>query len=269
MYSRFLKSTVLSLIMVSTCAASNPLKVCADPNNLPYSNQAQQGYENRIAKLLATHLHRQLVYRWSRMDRGFVREFLNRGECDVLVEVPTNFTPVLVTAPFYESSYFFVTRRDRGMKIETFDDPVLKKLKIGVQMVGDDYASPGTALTRRGLAKNIVGFQSEGDDPGKIIRAVSAGNIDIAIVWGPLAGYYARFVSHRVRLTPVPAFDAPSIPFRYQMSMAVRKGNMALQQQLTSFLRVNKTAIESVLREYGVPLTGIPSDDTAFAKGGL
>jgi mxaJ protein len=265
MCSRFLKSLLVVFGMVCSCAASEPLKVCADPNNLPYSNQSQQGYENRIAKLLAVHMHRQLVYRWSRMDRGFVREFLNRGECDVLVEVPTDFAPVLVTPPFYESTYVFVTRRDSGTKIETFDDPRLKKLKIGLQMVGDDYASAGIALTRRGLAPNIIGFKSEGDDAGKIIQAVSAGKIDIAVVWGPLAGYYSRFVPARLRLNPVPAFDAPSIPFRYQMSMAVRKGNTELQQQLSSFLITEKTAIEIVLREYGVPLIS----GNASTRGGL
>jgi mxaJ protein len=269
MYSRFLKSVFLPMLLVTACAASEPLKVCADPNNLPYSNQAQQGYENRIAKLLAAHLHRELVYRWSRMDRGFVREFLNHGECDVLVEVPTSFAPVLVTNPFYETTYVFVTRRNSGIKIESFDDPQLRKLKIGLQMVGDDYASPGIALTRRGLIRSIVGFRNGGDDAGKIIRAVSAGTIDIAIVWGPLAGYYARFGLNRLRLTPVPAFDAPSIPFRYQMSMAVRKGDTLLQQQLSLFLSTHKAAVENVLREYGVPLINRTGDDAASLKGRL
>ncbi|HSS98573.1 MAG TPA: quinoprotein dehydrogenase-associated putative ABC transporter substrate-binding protein [Terriglobales bacterium] len=256
------------LLLVVTCVASKPLKVCADPNNLPYSNRAGKGYENRIAELLAAYLHRNLVYQWSRMDRGFVREFLNTGECDVLVEVPANFAPVLVTAPFYKSTYVFVTRRPGRTGISSFDDPQLRKMKIGLQILGDDYASPGIALTRRGLAKNIVGFEGGGNDPGKIIRAVSAGNIDVAIVWGPLAGYYARSTSHRLRLTPVPALDAPAIPFRYQISMAVKKGNRQLQQELSGFLISQKTAIENVLREYGVPLLDVANPQMASARGG-
>jgi quinoprotein dehydrogenase-associated probable ABC transporter substrate-binding protein len=264
---RFLKVGLVAIILVLPSMALPTLTVCADPDNLPYSNRAREGYENRIAQLLADNLHRKLIYRWARMDRGFVREFLNRGGCDVLIQVPTAFAPVLATKPFYESTYVFVVRQSRKLKISSFDDPILRHLKIGVQMMGDDYATPGIALTRRGLAQNIVGFRSSGDESQEIIQAVSSGRIDLAIVWGPLAGYYARSAARKLRLVPVPAFDSPGLPFRYKLSMAVRKGNDSLKRELDAFLASQKSAIDRILRSYAVPTIDIHRDPQV--AGGL
>jgi mxaJ protein len=254
---RFLKLGLVAIVLALPSMALPTLTVCADPDNLPYSNRAREGYENRIAQLVADNLHRTLIYRWARMDRGFVREFLNRGECDVLIEVPTAFAPVLATKPFYESTYVFVTRQKRKLKVSSFDDPILHRLKIGVQMMGDDYATPGIALTRRGLAQNIVGFRSSGNESQEIIQAVLSGRIDLAIVWGPLAGYYARSATRKLSLAPVPAVDPPGLAFRYELSMAVRKGNDSLRQELDAFLVSQKAAIDRILRFYAVPTIDI------------
>jgi mxaJ protein len=127
------------------------LRVCADPNNLPFSNEQQQGFENKIAQLVAQDLNEKLSYTWWAQHRGFVRNSLNAKRCDVLIGVPTSFERTFSTVPYYRSTYVFVTRRDRHLKIGSFDDPQLKRLKIGVQLIGDDFTNtpPAHALTQR------------------------------------------------------------------------------------------------------------------------
>lgn len=244
-----------------------PLKVCADPDNLPYSNRAQQGFENRIADLLAQDLHRKLQYRWSRLGRGFIRSVLNSGECDVLITIPRTYPPVLTTPAYFASTYVFVTRKNRGLGVQSFDDPALRNMKIGVQVLDDDYAPPAQALARRGVVGNIFGFDSTGNEAGDIIRAVAHGKVDLAIVWGPLAGYYARQQHVALKITSVPPFDPPGLPFRYELSMGVRKSDKELRDQLTKFLSRNKRAVNRILRSYGVPLVP-PSEATAALSGG-
>jgi mxaJ protein len=274
MYSRFLNDIAGLALMVMVGALSAPaqhapapIKVCADPDNLPYSNQAHQGLENRIADLLAADLRRPLAYHWSRMGRGFIRSVLNGRECDVLIEVPKTFPPVLTTPAYFSSTYVFVTRKVGGPAVESFDDPVLQHLKIGVQVLDDDYAPPAQALARRGVVGNIVGFDSTGNQAGEIIRAVATGKVDLAIVWGPLAGYYARRQRVPLSLTPVPAFDPPGLPFRYEISMAVRKTDPQLRDQLSAFLVHRKPQIDRILRNYGVPLAST-DESTATRREG-
>jgi len=122
-------------MLISGLAFARDLRVCADPDNLPFSNNKQQGFENRIAELVARNLHANLVYQWQRMGRGFVREYLNTSQCDVLIGIPANFKPVLTTTPYYRSSYVFVTRKDGKLKPASLDDPALHELKIGVQVL--------------------------------------------------------------------------------------------------------------------------------------
>jgi mxaJ protein len=260
-------SCIASICLSSAFAWAEPasLKVCADPDNLPYSNRAQEGFENRIANLLGQDLHRRVEYRWSRLGRGFIRSVLNSGECDVLITVPRTYPPVLTTPSYFASTYVFVTRNSRGLDVRSFDDPVLRKIKIGVQVLDDDYAPPAQALARRGIVGNIIGFDSTGSEAGDIIRAVANGKIDLAIVWGPLAGYYARRQRIALKITPVPAFDPPGIPFRYELSMGVRKNDKQLRDELADFLSRRKQAVNRILRSYGVPLL---SSETAALSGG-
>src|SRR5436190_3681708 len=135
MCSSFPKLVCALVLLCSSAALAGDLRVCADPDNLPFSNEKQQGFENRIAELVARDLHANLVYQWQRMGRGFVRDYLNAGECDVLIGIPANFRPVLATSPYYRSSYVFVTRRDGHVKPASLDDPALHQLKIGVQVL--------------------------------------------------------------------------------------------------------------------------------------
>src|SRR5205085_340188 len=132
---------VVALLIATTAMAAPPLRVCSDPNNLPFSNSRGEGFENRIAQLLARDLGTTVSYYWFAQRRGFVRNTLTAGKCDVIIGIPSGFELAAPTRPYYRSSYVFVTRKDRGLDVTSFDDPRLRKLKIGVQMIGDDYAS--------------------------------------------------------------------------------------------------------------------------------
>jgi mxaJ protein len=251
MCSRFLSVTAVVIVAaIASCAGE--LRVCADPNNLPFSNQEQQGFENRIARVIARDLKASVHYEWQRMGRGFVREILNKGRCDVLLGIPTNFRAVLTTQPYYRSGYVFVTREDRRLHLTSFDDSRLRGMKIGVQIVGEEYAPPGQALGRRGLADNIVGFDTVAK-PNSIIRAVLNGQVDAAIVWGPLAGYLAKRHPGKLELTAVPQSDPP-LPMAFSISLGVRKKDTALRDELNAALRRDKPAIDRILRDYGVPM---------------
>jgi mxaJ protein len=183
-----------------------------------------------------------------------VRENLNKGICDALVGVPVQFRPVLTTVPYYSSSYVFVTRKSSAPKLESFDDPRLKKMKIGVQILDDDYAPPARALARRQLAANIVGFDTTGAQSGDIIYAVAHDKIDAAIVWGPLAGYYASRSRVPLTLSPViPEIDPPALPFRFAMAVGVRKSDQNLKSQIERALIKRHASIERILRAYSVP----------------
>lgn len=253
MCSRFLSVVALALAIVTGCSAAE-LRVCADPDSLPSSNRQQQGYENRIAALVARDLNAKLVYEWQRMGRGFVRDILNKGRCDVLLGVPAKFPRVLTTEPYYRSAYVFVTRRDRRLHLKTFDDPELRNLKIGVQVLSEEYAPPGQALGRRGMVGNIVGFETPGERPNAIVNAVLRRRVDAAVVWGPQAGYYARSHRTELELTPTPASDAPALPMEFSISMGVRRNDRALRDKLNAVLERRKPEIDRILRSYGVPL---------------
>jgi mxaJ protein len=261
----------VALAVARHAAASRPvLRVCADPNNLPFSNAAGQGFENRIAALLARDLGADVRYTWWAQRRGFVRNTLGAGECDVLLGAPAGFERVLTTAPYYRSSYVFVWRRDRGLDVRSFDDPALRRLRIGVQMVGADYANtpPAHALARRGIVDNVVGFTlygdySEPDPPARILDAVASGAIDVAVVWGPLAGFFARRTAVPLAVVPVwPAIDAPGLPLQYDIAMGVRRGNTALRARLDDSIARHRREIDAILDAYGVPRV-----DSAGARG--
>ena len=252
MYSSFLRLAI-ALSFGCTAMAATPLKVCADPDNLPFSNRMAQGFDNKVAAVLAQELGRKVEFVWQRAGRGFVRENLNKNVCDALIGVPSQFRPVLTTTPYYSSSYVFVTRKSRRLRLNSFDDPRLRDMKIGVQVLDDDYAPPARALARRQLAANIVGFEFTGNESGDIIRAVANGKVDVAVVWGPLAGYYAARQRVPLQLSPTPDIDPPALPFRFAISLGVRKSDPQLRDQLNHALTKRHAEIERILRAYSVP----------------
>lgn len=267
MYSpclKFLAGFLLLISEVALNAQTRELRVCADPSNMPFSSREETGFENRIAALVARDLSARLIFVWQRMGRGFVREYLNKPQCDLIIGIPANYRSVLTTSPYYRSSYVFVSKeRD---PVPSLNSPALHGLKIAVQVLDEEYTPPGEALARRGLQGAIVGFDTRGDGADSIVRAVADQKVDLAIVWGPLAGYFARKVGHDLRVTPVePEVDPPGLPFTFAISMGVRKGDLALRDQLENILLNRGSDIRAILDEYGVPQ--LPLASLASAHG--
>jgi mxaJ protein len=242
------------------------LRVCADPNNLPFSNEREQGFENRIARLVARELHSKLEYTWSAQRRGFVRNTLAAGACDVLLGVPAGFERATTTAPYYRSTYVFVWPKAKHYGIHSFDDPRLRRLRVGVQLVGDDYANtpPAHALSRRGIVQNVKGYRVQGDysqpnPPARIVEAVANGEVDVAVVWGPLAGYFAKRQPVPLELAPVsPRVDPPGLPLTFAIAMGVRRGDTALRDSLQRVIDRRRPEIRRILDAYGVPQVDAP-----------
>jgi quinoprotein dehydrogenase-associated probable ABC transporter substrate-binding protein len=249
------------------------LRVCADPDNLPFSNERQEGFENRIAQFLAREMQATLTYTWWPQRRGFLRNTLQARSCDVLIGVPKEYDPVFTTKPYYRSTYVLVYRQDRDRGIRSLDDTVLRHLKIGVNLVGDDYQNPPPvqALAARGVVGNLVGFgtfYSATQRPEAIIGAVARGDVDIAIIWGPLAGYFASRESVPLAIVPLPdSVDRTGLPMAYDIAMGVRRADRAgLGQQLDDIISRRQAEIARILEEYHVPM--LPLTQAAIPGGG-
>jgi mxaJ protein len=244
-----------------TFGARRPLRVCADPNNMPFSNAREEGLENALARLVARDLDAELTYTWLPQRRGFVRNTLAAGRCDVMMEVPVGFERAATTQPYYRSTYAFVHRADRLRNLRSFDDPRLRKVRIGVQTIGDDYANspPADALARRGLAANVVGYPVYGDYSSEaplspIVDAVARGDIDVALVWGPAAGWLAR--RERVPLMVVPVVDrdpASTAHLTFDIAMGVRRDDRELRARLDEVIARRKRDIDRLLARFRVP----------------
>jgi mxaJ protein len=241
--------------------ASPALRVCADPNNLPFSNRSGAGFENRLAEMLARDLATTVEYTWWAQRRGFIRNTLNARLCDVVMGYPTDAEMAATTKPYYRSTYVFVTRRNRRSRIHSFDDVALRKLRIGVQLIGDDGANspPAHSLSRRGIVHNLVGYTVYGDyrtnsPPSDIIAAVTRGDVDIAAAWGPLAGYFAAQQSEPLDVVPVtPQLDGAFLPQAFDISIAIRRHEPERLARFNHFIDEHRLEIEKLLDDYHVP----------------
>jgi mxaJ protein len=252
------------------------LRVCADPNNLPFTNEAGEGFENRIVDLLARELDAVPTYTWWAQRRGFIRNTLRAGACDLVVGLPSGFELALLTRPYYRSTYVFVHPPDSEFLVESLDDPRLGDLLIGIHISGDDYQNPpgSQALATRGHVDNVRGYSiygnySEPNPPARIFDALDAGEIDVAIVWGPLAGFFSGLRERPFHLVPVtPQVDLPFLPFVFDIAMGVRRGDDGLRDELDAILVERRSEINAILADYGVPVVGRPGATTPVARGG-
>jgi mxaJ protein len=271
MYSSFLSPrspwlalTVLAALWSGAASAEDKareLRVCADPDNFPFSNRQLEGFENKIAEVIASDLRASLRYTWHPQRRGFIRQTLAAKHCDLVIGVPSGFEAVLSTKPYYRSTYVFVYAKNKKLgDLRSFDDPVLQDLKIGVQAFGDDGANlpPAHALARRGIARNVIGFSmlDTADSPsGKIIDAVASGEIDVAIVWGPFAGHFVKRQPVELAVVPVSAgADRVPLPFTFDVSLGVRRDDAPFKEELEGVLDRRRGDIRQVLQTFGVPL---------------
>jgi mxaJ protein len=239
-------------------SSNNALRVCGDPNNMPFSNEKLEGIENKIAAAVAKDLGWEVEYVWWPHQRGLVRRVLNTQRCDVLIGIPKGYDLVRWTKPYYRTGYVIAYQKDRIAGVRSLDDPILKTLKVGVQV----NTPPHVALAERGIIDNVVGYQLMFDSnahpedyPGKQLEDLLAGRIDVALVWGPIAGYFQKKKgAASLVLVPIEARDSAAKGFTFEMSMGVRKADTALKDRLEQVLERRRDEIQAILEDFGVPL---------------
>jgi mxaJ protein len=267
MYSACLRVFVgvVLILLAAGAGQARELRVCADPNNLPFSNERGEGFENKLAELIAEELQAKLIYLWRAQRRGFLRETIKAGLCDIVPGIMAGMATLLTTTPYYRSTYVFV-RRIGEPQIASLDDPLLRNLRIGVQLIGDDGANtpPAHALSKRGITGNVRGYMIYGDyakpnPPARIVEAVASGEIDVAIAWGPMAGYFATRESVPLAIGPVsPQADGPRLPMVFDIAVGVDRENRALWDEINAVLNRRRADVNALLASYGVPRVDTP-----------
>jgi mxaJ protein len=253
-------------------ARAGVLRVCADPDNMPASNQKGEGYENKIADLIANEWDSKVQYAWWPVRRGFFARALNGRYCDVAMTAPSGLDQAATTKPYFRSAYMIVYRKDSGLNLTSLNDPQWKKLKIGVNLLNADAENtpPAMALGAHGVVGNLVGFPTffseQGDRPDDIIKAVIDKRVDASIVWGPLAGYFAKQSSVPLVLNPILQDSVSGIPFAFSIAMGVRRRDHELRDSLQQVLDRKRPEIEAILQQYGVPLFPIPDSGRAASS---
>jgi mxaJ protein len=248
------------------------LKVCADPYNLPYSNKDSEGFENKIAELFARELGIPLKYEWFPQRMGFIRNTLkseaNDGgfKCDLVIGVPDRFELAATTKPYYASTYAFVYARGRGfdeIKTARDIDNIPADLKQNMRVGAFDRGPGQLWLFKHGLFGRMKPYMAQSGDlrvnPINILDDIVDNKIDATVIWGPIAGYYARN-SNKADLAVIPLLsdrDNPEMKFDYNMSMAVRYGEKAWRQQVNEFIEKNQDKIYKILDDYGIPVVPV------------
>lgn len=239
--------------LTATNAKAWELVICADLNAPPFSSRDETGFENQVAQIIAEELDATVTYVWGPLARSF--EFLREGDCDAVMGIPDGTDAVLGTITYYRSPYVFIYRSSDDYGLRTFDDPILRELKIGV-MPSDSPAHH--ALLRRDLGANVIlgtlDFATGNDRPFEnVIAALVDGTIDVAVVWGPSGGYYAAQAPVEMTVTPVPPFEPPLIPMYLNMVMGVRHGDEFLRDMLDVAIVQRWDDIQAVLDELEIP----------------
>ena len=230
------------------------LRVCADANSLPFSNKKEEGFENKIARLIADELEQPIHYTWWPQTIGFIRNTLRLRRCDLIVGIGTGNELVQNTNPYYRSIYTMVYRQDSGLKATSLSDPALKSLRFGV-IAG---TPPATLLAKYGLIGQARPYHRTVDTrffspTRQAIEDVAAGKIDIALIWGPAAGYFAK--QQKAALVVVPLLNEQTgVRLDFRVSMAVRANENDWKRQLNRILKRLKPKIDRILKDYGVPL---------------
>jgi len=256
-------STLIVFLFCSTVFAAGAnrqalttahLRVCADPSNLPFSNDAGEGLENRIIALLAEELGKEVRYTWFPQSVGFVRNTLRLRQCDLISGITTTSEKVQNTNPYYHSAYTVVHRNTINPPIESMSDERLKSLKLGV-VAG---TPPADILATSGLLDNLRPYHLVADTrrntpAHNAVLDVASGETDVAFVWGPIAGYFGKMQDPALVVTPLLKEDN-RVRMNYRVSMAVRFNETDWKHTVNAALRNIQPQIDEILHEYGVPL---------------
>lgn len=242
-------------------------KVCVDPDNMPYSNIKQEGFEDKIAAVLAEDLGKKLAFAYAYNRQGFLRNTINANRCDVIISTTSDNDALLTSKPYYRSTHVFVYRKDSGYNIQDWDSPDLKKAVIGI--IGE---SPATRpLTDHGLQPNARPYRMQRDltlPPSFLIDDLVKGDIDVAIVWGPIGGYYAKQSKVPLVVVPIPEYEDVNLhgKLNWNISVAVRKGDKARLAVIQEALDRRQADIIKILDDYGIPHVSIVAGDSIEKK---
>ena len=232
----------------------NEFKVCADSNNLPYSNDKGEGFENKIAELLAADMGKELSYQYWFDRFGYLRNTLNAWRCDYLIGTNTTYDAVDTTKPYYRAGHVFIYRKDSGLNIKDFKSEDLRKVEIGIK----DKSPVAVALNDHDLMANARPYRIQRDlteSPGKLVQDVIDGAVDVAIEWGPIGGYYAKQSGVDLVVVPVPEYEQVKKTGKtyWNISAGVRKREAERRDEIETVIMRNKDKILKILDDYGIP----------------
>lgn len=233
------------------------LSVCADPGNMPLSDNERQGFQNKIIEVVAKHLGAKVNYFWRPyLERGLTRETFANNECDILLDMPADSRSVLTSVPVYRSTYVFVYRSDKHYDFKSFDDPRLKTLRIGTYQ----HSALRIVLARYGIKNldSIAIVTSDADlrpenQPWRQVQEVVDGKLDVAGVWGPFAGWLKTMKHEPITIEPVNLME-DQIPLEFSLAIGVQSTDVVLKFMLDNALKAKHDEIAAILKEFGVPL---------------
>jgi len=233
------------------------LTVCADPGNMPLSNQKGEGFENKIAQAIGSALGTGVQYYWRpSIERGLMRTTLSEGNCDLWMDMATNTEGAILLAPLYRSTFVLAYRSDRGIAIKSLDDPALKKLRVGVFQVS---AIRQALADHQVVSNTVIHYLSHNADivadnqPSYQVQQVIDGALDVAAAWGPMAGYYKAVIHAPLIIQPVNMME-DKVPMEFDMALAVPRGRPDVKAAIEQALEQRKSEIHQILTEFGVPL---------------
>jgi mxaJ protein len=242
-------------------------KVCADPDNMPYSNSKQEGFEDKIAAVLAEELGKKLSFQYAYYRQGFLRNTLNANRCDYVMSTTSDNDSMRTSVPYYRSGFVFVYRKSSGYNITDWDAPDLRKGIIGI--VGQ--SPPTRPLADHNLMENARPYRLQRDlnfPPSQLIDDLVKGDIDVAIVWGPIAGYFAKQASIPLVVVPIPEYEDKNVKGKenWNISIGVRNKDKARAEELNKAIANRQADIDKILDQYGVPHSNVVIGDSLEKK---
>lgn len=238
-------------------------KVCADPDNMPYSNLKKEGFEDRIAEVLAADLGKKLTYTYAYNRQGFLRNTINAMRCDIIISTSSDNDSMRTTKPYYRSGHVIIYKKDSGYNITGWDSPDLKKARIGII-----DKSPATyALNDHGLIVNARPYRIQRDlnlPPSFLIDDLVKGEIDVAIVWGPIGGYFAKQSKAPLEVVIAPEYENENVKGKefWNISVGMRKKDKDRQELVQGALDRNQDKINKILDDYGIPHVPVVEGDS-------